>query len=165
MKAENLIWVLIFLVYIVSVIIKKARAGSKDGKAGATQSRSGWRAKLDKYLSRIKQEMEASKKEGPGAETVWEELMQSEEDALEPAREKASPVATKSVIEKATSPKTNPVIKKVAAESTVPTAYAKEAQPNYLSYGIQDLRKAVVWSEILAPPLALRENHPNISVH
>jgi len=149
MKVENLIWVLIFLVYIVSVIWKKARAGSKDGKAGAAKSRSGWRAKLDKYLARIKQEMEASKKEGSDADTVWEELMQSEE---------ASPVATKSVIEKAPSPKTNPVIKKVAAESTVPATYAKEAQPTYLSYGIQDLRKAVVWSEILAPPIALRDN-------
>ena len=158
MKVENLIWVLIFLVYIVSVIIKKARAGSKDGKAGAAKSRSGWRAKLDKYLSRIKQEMEASKKEGPGADTVWKELMQTEEDTMEPARKETSPVARESVIEKATSPKTKPVFEKVAAESTIPAPYAKEAQPNYFSFGIQDLRKAVVWSEILAPPLALRDD-------
>ena len=158
MKGENLIWILIFLVFIVSVILKKARAGSKDGKVGTDKSQTGWKAKLDKYLARIKQEMEASKKGGPGADTVWEELMQSEEDAMEPAREKAYSVATKSVIEREPSPKTNPVIKKVAAESTVPAAYAKDAQPKYLSYGIQDLRKAVVWSEILAPPLALRDD-------
>ena len=158
MKAENLIWVLIFLVYIVAVILKKARSGSKDGKAGAAKSRSGWRAKLDKYLSRIKQEMEASKKEGSDADTVWEELMQSEEDALEPARKETSPVARKSVTEKAPSQKIVPVIRKVSAESTIPAPYAKEAQPNYFSFGIQDLRKAVVWSEILAPPLALRDD-------
>ena len=158
MKGENLIWVLIFLVYIVSVILKKARAGSKDGKAGAAKSQSGWRAKLDKYLARIKQEMEASKKEGSDADTVWEELMQYEEDPPEPAREKASPVARESVIKKARSLKIEPVIKKVAAEGTVPAAYAKVAAPNDLSFGIQDLRKAVVWSEILAPPLALRDN-------
>ena len=158
MKAENLIWVLLFLIYIGSVIWKKTRAGSKDGKAGATKSRSGWKAKLDKYLARIKQEMEASKKEGSNADTVWEELMQSEEDALEPARKETSPVTRESVIEKAPSPKTNPVFEKVAAESTIPAPYAKEAQPNYFSFGIQDLRKAVVWSEILAPPLALRDD-------
>ena len=158
MKGENLIWILIFLVFIVSVILKKARAGSKDGKAGAAKSRSGWRAKLDKYLSQIKQEMEASKKGGAGADTVWEELMQSEEDPLEPARKETSPVARESVIEKTRSPKTKPVFDKVAAENTVPAAFVKETPSIDLSFEIRDLRKAVVWSEILAPPLALRDN-------
>ena len=100
MKAENLIGILIFLIFIVSVILKKARAGSKDGKAGAAKSQTGWKAKLDKYLAQIKQEMEASKKEGSDADTVWEELMQHEENPPEPAREEAYSVATKSVTEK-----------------------------------------------------------------
>jgi len=158
MKGENLIWILIFLVFIVSVILKKARAGSKDGKAGAAKSQSGWRAKLDKYLAQIKQEMEASKKEGSDADTVWEELMQYEEDPPEPARKETSFESREPVTEKTRSLKIEPVIKKVAAESTIPAPYAKEAQPNYFSFGIQDLRKAVVWSEILAPPLALRDD-------
>jgi hypothetical protein len=155
MKTENLIWVLIFLVYIVSVILKKARAGSKDGKVGAAKSRSGWKAKLDQYLTRIKQEMEASKREGPGADTVWEELMQSEEDPLQPAREETIPVRKAPLIKEAPAPIIESVIKKVAAGSTVS---ADRAGSNDLSFGVQDLRRAVVWSEILAPPIALRDN-------
>jgi hypothetical protein len=158
MKGENLIWVLIFLVYIVSVILKKARAGSKDGKVGAAKSRSGWKAKLDQYLTRIKQEMEASKREGPGTDTVWEELMQSEEDPLEPARVGASSGSIDPAIKKAESPKREPVIKKIAPETTVSAAYKKRPGSNELSFEIQDLKKAVIWSEILAPPIALRDN-------
>ena len=165
MKGENLIWILIFLVFIVSVILKKARAGSKDGKVGTDKSQTGWKAKLDKYLSRIKQEMEASKKGGPGADTVWEELMQTEEDTMEPALNETFPESIAPEIKKAESAKREPVVREVAAESTVSAADTKRAGFNDLSFEIQNLRKAVVWSEILAPPLALRENHPNISVH
>ena len=37
-----------------------------------------------------------------------------------------------------------------------PVVDGKKILPG-LEYGIQDLRKAVIWSEILAPPLALRD--------
>ncbi len=93
--------------------------------------------------------MEASRREGQGADTVWEELMQSEE---------TSPESREPVIEKARSSKIEPVIRKVSAKSTVPAAFVKETPSIDLSFGIQDLRKAVVWSEILAPPIALRDN-------
>ena len=149
MEIENLIGILIFLIFIVSVIRKKARAGSRDEKAGTAKSQFGWKAKLDKYLTRIKQEMEASKREGPGADTVWEELMQSEE---------TSPEIREPVIEKARSSTIEPVIRKVSAKSTEPSACARETPSKDLSYGVQDLRRAVIWSEILAPPLALRDN-------
>ena len=33
----------------------------------------------------------------------------------------------------------------------------KKRPPGHLPYGIQDLRRAVIWAEILAPPLALRD--------
>jgi hypothetical protein len=145
MKTGNLIWVLIFLVYIVSIIRKKARAASKDGTQASTKNPSGWKAKLEKYLTRIKQEMEASKKEAPGADTVWQELMQSEENSAEPAPQKTTPE------------RRTPVIKKAAVKSTEPAAFVKASPAKGLSYEIQDLRTAVIWSEILAPPLALRE--------
>ena len=34
MKFENLIWIIIFLVFVVSVIIKKVRAASKTSEKG-----------------------------------------------------------------------------------------------------------------------------------
>jgi len=46
---------------------------------------------------------------------------------------------------------------KDVAERMEPDVYGKESLPENLEYGIQDLRKAVIWSEILATPLALRD--------
>jgi hypothetical protein len=59
---------------------------------------------------------------------------------------------------KTPSPKIKPAPVKVVAESIEPAVSEKEIRPKGLSYGMQDLRKAVIWSEILAPPLALRDD-------
>ena len=46
---------------------------------------------------------------------------------------------------------------KVDAESIEPAVSGKEILTKDMGFGIQGLRKAVIWSEILAPPLALRD--------
>ena len=43
------------------------------------------------------------------------------------------------------------------AERTETTVPEKTILPIYFDTSIPDLRKAVIWSEILAPPLALRD--------
>ena len=60
-------------------------------------------------------------------------------------------------IELPPSPEIKPAPVEVVAETLLPAASGKTMRPKDLDYGIQDLRKAVVWSEILAPPLALRD--------
>jgi hypothetical protein len=60
-------------------------------------------------------------------------------------------------IKKAPLTNIKPQLVKADADSLEPADSGKKIPPKDLVYGIQDLRKAVIWSEILAPPLALRD--------
>ena len=141
MKFENLIWIIIFLVYVVWLIIKKVRAASKTSEKRVAKRRPEWKEKLNKFMSQIQQ-------------------MAREEEPLEdlgPIRKEISSERIEQAIEKPPLPKIKPAVVKADAESAEPAVSGKEIRPKDLEFGIQDLRKAVIWSEILAPPLALRD--------
>jgi hypothetical protein len=141
MKFENLIWIIISLVYVVWLIIKKVRAASKTSEKGIAKRLPEWKEKLNKFMSQIQQ-------------------MTREGDPLEdlgPIREEISSERIEQAIEKPPLPKIKPALVKADAESAEPAVSGKEILPKDLEFGIQDLRKAVIWSEILAPPLALRD--------
>jgi hypothetical protein len=141
MKFEHLIWIIIFLVFVVSVIIKKGRAASKTSEKGIAKRLPEWKEKLNKFMSQVQQ-------------------MAGEGDTLEdlgPIRKEISSEIIEQVIEKPPLPKIKPALVKADAESIEPAVSGKEILPKDLEFGIQDLRKAVIWSEILAPPLALRD--------
>ena len=141
MKFEHLIWIIIFLVFVVSVIIKKVGAASKTSEKGVAKRLPEWKEKLNKFMSQVQQ-------------------MAGEGDTLEdlgPIRKEISSEIIEQVIEKPPLPKIKPALVKVGAESIEPAVSGKEILPKDLEFGIQDLRKAVIWSEILAPPLALRD--------
>jgi len=63
MKFEHLIWIIIFLVYVASVIIKKVRAASKTSEKGIAKRLPEWKEKLNKFMSQLTQEIEATKQE------------------------------------------------------------------------------------------------------
>jgi flagellar biosynthesis GTPase FlhF len=169
MKFENLILIIIFAVYIVSFILKKVRAASKAAKKETARGRPGWKEKLDKFSSQVRQETDAVKQEDSKEETFWEQLLPREDDEpepvleeatikeVEPVRKEISPEKSAQFTEKTSSPKIKPAPLKDVAERLEPAVYGKEILPENLEYGIHDLRKAVIWSEILAPPLALRD--------
>ena len=141
MKFEHLIWIIIFLVFVVSVIIKKVRAASKTSEKGIAKRLPKWKEKLNKFMSQAQQ-------------------MAREGDTLEdlgPIRKEISSERIEQAIEKPPLPKIKPALVKADAESIEPAVSGKEILPKDLEFGIQDLRKAVIWSEILAPPLALRD--------
>ena len=141
MKFEHLIWIIIFLVFVVSVIIKKVRAASKTSEKGIVKRLPEWKEKLNKFMSQVQQ-------------------MAREGDTLEdlgPIRKEISSERIEQAIEKPPLPKIKPALVKADAESIEPAVSGKEILPKDLEFGIQDLRKAVIWSEILAPPLALRD--------
>ena len=141
MKFENLIWIIIFLVYVVWLIIKKVRAASKTSEQGVAKRLPEWKEKLNKFMSQVQQ-------------------MAVEGDTLEdlgPIRKEISSERIEQAIEKPPLPKIKPALVKADAESIEPAVSGKEILPKDLEFGIQDLRKAVIWSEILAPPLALRD--------
>jgi len=141
MKFEHLIWIIIFLVFVVSVILKKVRAASKTSEKGVAKRLPEWKEKLNKFMSQVQQ-------------------MAGEGDTLEdlgPIRKEISSEIIEQAIEKPPLPKIKPALVKADAESIEPAVSGKEILPKDLEFGIQDLRKAVIWSEILAPPLALRD--------
>jgi hypothetical protein len=141
MKFEHLIWIIIFLVFVVSVIIKKVRAAPKTSEKGIAKRHPEWKEKLNKFMSQVQQ-------------------MAREGDTLEdlgPIRKEISSKRIEQAIEKPPLPKIKPALVKADAESIEPAVSGKEILPKDLEFGIQDLRKAVIWSEILAPPLALRD--------
>jgi hypothetical protein len=141
MKFEHLIWIIIFLVFVVLVIIKKVGAASKTSEKGIAKRLPEWKEKLNKFMSQAQQ-------------------MAREGDTLEdlgPIRKEISSERIEQAIEKPPLPKIKPALVKADAESIEPAVSGKEILPKDLGFGIQDLRKAVIWSEILAPPLALRD--------
>ena len=141
MKFENLIWIIISLVYVVWLIIKKVRAASKTSGQGSVKRLPEWKEKLNKFMSQVQQ-------------------MAGEGEPLEdlgPIRKEVSSERIEQAIEKPPLPKIKPALVKADAESIEPAVSGKEILPKDLEFGIQDLRKAVIWSEILAPPLALRD--------
>jgi len=158
MKSEYLIWIIFFLVFMVFIFLKKTQAASKSEERGG-RSRPGLQGKLAKFLSRIKAEIEAANPEGSNEETGraneetgWEEYLPQEED-VKTLRDESPPERIEPVIGK------KPVLKVKAGtvpESMKPVVDGKKTLPG-LEFGIRDLRMAVVWSEILAPPLALRD--------
>ncbi len=144
MKFEHLIWIIIFLVYVVWAIIKKVRAASKTSEKGIAKRFPEWKEKLNKFMSQVQQ-------------------MAREGDTFEdlgPIRKEISSERIEQAIEKPPLPKIKPALVKADAESIEPAVSGKEILPKDLEFGIQDLRKAVIWSEILAPPLALRDEEP-----
>jgi hypothetical protein len=157
MKFEHLIWIIIPLIYVVTVILKKVYAASKTGDQGIAKRRPERREKLDKFLSQARQEQEIAKQEDSNKETGWEEILPQEDDEPEPVRKEISPERTEQVLEKTPLRKIKPAPVKAVAESIDPGVSGEAILQRDLAYGVQDLRKAVIWSEILAPPLALRD--------
>ena len=141
MKFENLIWIIILLAYGVWVIIKKVHAASKTSEKGVAKRLPEWKEKLNKFMSQVQQ-------------------MAGEKDTLEdlgPLRQEISSERIEQAIVKPPLPKIKPSLVKAGVESIEPAVSGKEIRPKDLEFGIKDLRKAVIWSEILAPPLALRD--------
>ena len=141
MKFEHLIWIIIFLVFVASVIIKKVRAASKTSEKGSAKVLSEWKDKLNKFMSQVQQMAR-------GGDILKD---------LEPIRKALSFEGIEQVIEKPPVPKIKPAFVKADAKSIEPAVSGKEISSKDLELGIKDLRKAVILSEILAPPLALRD--------
>ena len=151
MKSENVIWIVIFLVYVVSVILKKMRTASKTSQPGVAKKPPEWKEKLNKFLSQIQQQ---TARQEDTFEDPFEDPIQEENffEDIEQVVEKPPLPKRKPLV-----PERKPAVVKTDVKSLEPAVFAKEIRPKDLTFGIQDLRKAVIWSEILAPPLALRD--------
>jgi len=140
MKFEVFIWIITFLAFIGFSIFRKMRASSKTGESGPDNQGSGWKGKIEKLMSQIQQ-------------IAGEE---NERKHQEQTRRDLAPKTARPAVEKPLIPAQIPDLPKTLAERPETTAPEKAMLPIYFDISITDLRKAVIWSEILAPPLALR---------
>jgi hypothetical protein len=141
MKTEYILWIVICLFYVVSVIIKKGRATSNTGEKEVAKKPPAWIEKLNKFVSQVQQT--------DRQEDVFEDP--------ESSREENYTETIELVIDEPTLPKIKPLRVEAGTEGLAPADSGQEILSKDMAYGIQDLRKAVIWSEILAPPLALRD--------
>jgi hypothetical protein len=141
MKFEYLIWIIIFIAFVGFSIFRRMGSTLKAGENRSDKQDSGWVVRFDKFLSQV-QRVTGEEDSLKDQDQRWKDLSRN---TIEPA------------VEKQPLPEQKPAIPKAFAERTEPAVSGNEISPIYLDLGIQDLRKAVIWSEILAPPLALRD--------
>jgi hypothetical protein len=156
MDFEYLIWFLIFLVYIGLFILKRMRSPSKSEGSGI--SRPGWKQKLDDFLTKAKEEMRDARRDGASMETVWDRFLPKEYDESERKPVEKPPVRTEPIKEK----KPEPIIKPAPVEVAESKRTPVDSEGRVPSRGKEparravDLKKAVIWAEILGPPVALK---------
>ena len=156
MKLEFFLGIVFFLIYVAAIMLKRISGKSKAGGKGIL--RPAWKEKLDGFLSQARQEMAASSRGSFVKTTGWERFLPQKDDAPEPLQDKRPHEKAGRVKEKTPSLMIRPAPVEAAAKSPVPIVPGKKISPRDLPYAKEDLRKAIIWSEILAPPLALRED-------
>jgi hypothetical protein len=141
MKFEYFIWIIIFIALVGFSIFRGLRAIFKAEENRSNKQDSGWKMRLEKFISQV-QRMTGEEDLRKDQDHGWKDL---------------SPNQIEPPVEKSPLPEQKPAIAKAFAER-IETAVSSNdiSPPIYLDSGIRDLRKAVIWSEILAPPLALR---------
>lgn len=161
----------ILVLLIIGLSIRKQfKKASEAEKAGGEIP--PWKKALNEALGQIRKEMAArSAQSGQGGDFDWERLVSGEKVETEPLEVELAPeepVRPDSRFGKAAptpSPSAASAMPAAASRPSLEVAEAPRASaPTVVSYGaatrasrLEELRKAVVWSEILAKPLALRE--------
>jgi hypothetical protein len=148
MDFESLLFFIIILVIFFSTIRKKF-ASVKTGDSARPAS---WRQIIGEILSQISKEMEAAKAKPSAEGTGWDRIIPTPPGPRARALEKkkevkmSQPSLQKEGVEESALPKE----KKRAVSGKCTPFRISDA-------GVRELQKAVAWSEILAPPLALRD--------
>jgi hypothetical protein len=165
----------VFLAAAAGVLysVSKALTGRRTGKGAV----SDWKQKLKGALEQIRREME-QRRPGDEKQTGWEILMPDEEpegaaptapapppagDAPPPSPPPSRPGAERGAAARSTPPTRRerlgegPPVPEAAPARNIQPAEAGLPEPGYGRPGPADLRRAVIWSEILAPPMSMRE--------
>lgn len=137
MNIGDILPIIIILVVLVSIIRKKLASG----KSSAPKKSGGLREIFGNMIAQIGKELERARMEASAESKGWERFMPKDTEAGPPPPPK--PAVMKEKI---------PALEKEAAVAK-PARY----RCRHPDYALKNLRKAVVWSEILAPPLALRD--------
>lgn len=174
---EELIPFLLFIIVGVLSVIGKVKKGKKKKQSAKVLGREGLAARIHTWLADLQKRIETQSQKAPKGTLDWEQLIdrsQSEsthpvpyDDALEDidfdaAKETPSPLPKTTPITTPPQPRTpvqpseKPTM--MAVETPRMTIKAnRQPIPTVLPKDRAGLRQAVIWSEILGPPIALRD--------
>lgn len=163
---EILIPILFFFI-IFFVVVFKILSGirkvffSKEGKEGKPAA---WKDFLKELTNQLQQRMEPRKADTGEGLTAWEQILgrEIEEEPVEAISgppPPSGPPKPKKYREKAEHPAPSPITKTAVGKEGAKTA---STPPPGLGRGeaaptVEELRNAVIWSEILGKPVGLRE--------
>jgi hypothetical protein len=167
---ENIITLILIFIALWS-ILRKFKTRQKT-KPGAPPPGGGWITRLNVFLTDLKNQIEQQTKESTTGASGWDQLLDGDEGFSSPSdadeaglddlvfEEAQTPPHTKKM------PPAAPVRAQTSRSSKtrcvpgVPRRKAVRAcNPSDTSMAVNraDLRKAVIWAEILGPPMALRD--------
>jgi hypothetical protein len=174
---EELVPFLLFVVFGILSVLGKVRKDKKKRKRAKVQGRQGLAVRIHAWLTDLQKRIEAQSKKAPKGTFDWEQLIDGSrlkrtdtaphDDAradidLDPVEETPSPLSKPAPV--GASPHshmpTKPLDKPDMTAVDIPRMTIKaERKPisSVLPTSRSDLRQAVVWSEIIGPPIALRD--------
>jgi hypothetical protein len=174
---EELIPFLLFVIFGILSAVGKVRKDKKKRKSSNARRRQGLAARIHAWLTDLQQRIEAQSKNAPKGTFDWEQLIgrsdlkgpdtpplddAREEIDLDPFKEppsplpEAAPAAASPPPHMPTQPLEEPDMPAVDIPR-MPIKPRRKPIPGVLPTNRADLRLAIVWSEILGPPIALRD--------
>lgn len=165
---ENLI-TLIFIIIAVLSLLGKIQPKKKTGTESSSSG--GWMERLNTYLRDMQNKIEQQANQNTSDASGWDELMDETDEADD--LYDADEYSLKDLVLEEEKPQPRLAVKKEpAAPSQViaparpsdqvtappePSPQPSHAMGSILAKNRQDLRKAIIWSEILGPPVALKD--------
>jgi len=164
------LFIIVGIMLFTQILKQVARKTAKGDKKPS----SGWRKGLENLLEEFRQEMEGPKEPVETADrparhrSWWEDLVPEESPAKQAESEQVSAESKgrAAASEAAASAEREKQWQKRGFKKWEPRSFAREAAPEKVKQmphpakqerlSRQDLRQAVIWSEILAPPAGLR---------
>ena len=168
---EDLITILLFLGITVFTIIRKVSSKQKAGnkaKSTAPPKQGSLAFKINEFIAKVQERIEAETGQGPSTSAQWRELMDDGMVSLQKP-ETLEDLIVEEIVEPPTQPKRSTTripstprrkMSPVEPPSVPVTASQATLQANQLPRNSSDLRKAVVWAEIIGPPVALKDSRP-----
>jgi hypothetical protein len=160
---------ILFVIFIVGFMIvsRLLKQMAKKTEKGGEKPASGWKKGLQQLFEEIRREMEAEKgtpreeaESSKGRARWWEDLMEPEPGAEEAAAEpepKKTKVQPRQAEPAAFYRQPSGTARAAGGEISRPTTERGEPAARLSR---QNLRQAVIWSEILAKPRGLRDLDP-----
>ena len=167
---DNIVTLIVIIIVVLSIFSKlKAR---RKTQPGATPLVGGWVTKLKALLTDIQRQIEQQSKDRTTGASGWDQFLDDGETFSTPSDADAEALDDRMFEQSQTQPppKRMPPAAPVRSQTSrsdriqlPPGAprqkalHAGKPSRTFMAASRADLRKAVIWSEILGPPVALRD--------